>query len=958
MRQYDKNPPAIMHNINGFLRIAAIVSLALLLLSPQRVSAATITVSNSCTLANAIRSANGDSATGGCTAGSGADTINVSGTQLLTADLPAITSDITISGGTVDGANSYRPFTVNSGGHLRLTNTTVTKGSALGGLDGGAIIVNGTGALTLTNATVSNSATGIEGEGAGVGGGIYFEGSGGLTVSGSTISGNTSSSGGGLYLTGAGAISITSSVISGNSATTQGAGLFIDSTSTVTITRSAFHSNSLTTSQLTAGVAIHNTGTLTATNSTFYSHSTSATLKTVETILNADGTTTLTHVTVFNNQIEGISNAANKTLNLRNSVIAGNTGNDCTGTLTTNVNNLIQDGTCSPSLSGSPGLASSATGSPPYFLPSSGSALLNAAASAHCLSVDQRGTARPQGNGCDIGAVERVSPTAAFTYSATGLTVSFNSSTSSAGGGNALSYSWAFGDGNTSSSANPSHTYASAGNYSVTLTVSNNIGSDTSPAQTVNLVAGPSAAFTVSKNGLTVSFDSSTSSAGGGNALTYSWTFGDGNSSSSASPSHTYGSAGSYSVSLTVSNNQGSDTDTQSISVDTAANADFTATKNGLTVSFDSSASTGSSLSHNWTFGDGGTSSSANPSHTYANFGDYSVTLTVSNNDGSDSDTQTVMVDSAPQALFSAAMSNLVVNFDGTMSGGSRLQYAWYFNEDELSAQAAAPMDSTEAAPVFTYPACGAYTVRLVVTNADGTSETIKRLVLCPDEDEETEITDWGPAAPTKPPTHTCEQLNAEGAGVTFWAQYGLTSGIQCQRRSFDTIHVIQAANMPAALAAGLQDVIDIWGFTGQEWEICFDNWKLGATGGLIFIEKKPPLQQLVHLAPGAINDGSRTCLKLNNKAGYVLQVARAPFVVMAPPTPVPGRRALSADCMVTANYLLNLRDAPAGNVIGMVAYNHTLTALERTAGWFKVDNLGRTGWIAADYVTPRGNCG
>ena len=56
--------------------------------------------------------------------------------------------------------------------------------------------------------------------------------------------------------------------------------------------------------------------------------------------------------------------------------------------------------------------------------------------------------------------------------------------------------------------------------------------------------------------------------------------------------------------------------------------------------------------------------------------------------------------------------------------------------------------------------------------------------------------------------------------------------------------------------------------------------------------------------------------------------------------------------------YALNLRDAPAGEIMDGVAHNATLTALARAVGWFKVDHHGEQGWLAAMYLEPIGNCG
>ena len=73
--------------------------------------------------------------------------------------------------------------------------------------------------------------------------------------------------------------------------------------------------------------------------------------------------------------------------------------------------------------------------------------------------------------------------------------------------------------------------------------------------------------------------------------------------------------------------------------------------------------------------------------------------------------------------------------------------------------------------------------------------------------------------------------------------------------------------------------------------------------------------------------------------------------------------------CMVRTKYIVNFRDAPNGDLLrfydiwglpndGMLPYNVTLTALERTRAWFKVDYHGTQGWISANYVEPIGNCG
>jgi len=87
-------------------------------------------------------------------------------------------------------------------------------------------------------------------------------------------------------------------------------------------------------------------------------------------------------------------------------------------------------------------------------------------------------------------------PTANFTFSCSGLTCSFTS-TSSDPDGSIASYSWTFGDGGTSTAQNPSHSYAAGGSYPVTLTVTDNQGATSAPTSKTVTVTAPNQPPTV-----------------------------------------------------------------------------------------------------------------------------------------------------------------------------------------------------------------------------------------------------------------------------------------------------------------------------------------------------------------------------------------------------------------------------------------------------------------------------
>ena len=160
-------------------------------------------------------------------------------------------------------------------------------------------------------------------------------------------------------------------------------------------------------------------------------------------------------------------------------------------------------------------------------------------------------------------------PSAGFTFSVNELSVSF-SNQSSDSDGTIVSYAWQFGDGQTSNLENPTHTYASAGTYTVNLLVTDNDGQTGSISKNVTVTQNsnvPTANFSFVQNELSVSF-TDTSTDVDGSIQTWSWNFGDGQSSSVANPVHTYSTSGTYTVSLDVTDNDGlTDSISQQVSV-------------------------------------------------------------------------------------------------------------------------------------------------------------------------------------------------------------------------------------------------------------------------------------------------------------------------------------------------------------------------------------------------------
>ncbi|MBK6818507.1 MAG: PKD domain-containing protein [Bacteroidetes bacterium] len=319
---------------------------------------------------------------------------------------------------------------------------------------------------------------------------------------------------------------------------------------------------------------------------------------------------------------------------------------------------------------------------------------------------------------------------ASYTFTTTGNTANFNSTAT--GPGVITNYAWNFGDGNQSNLQNPSHTYANSGTYNVCHTI---YGIDNGitytcnwcDSVTVNVNNQPcNASFIYTISGNLVAF---TNTATGPGAITnYAWNFGDGNQSNLANPTHTYATTGWYYVCLTIYGIDNGITYTcnwcDSIYVQVPGGnpcngVNYTSTQVGNQVSFSPSLPVGYVVNTNyWTFGDGGTSNVANPTHTYANNGSYTACMVVSGTTPNNGFFQCTWCDSiligmnVPcNASFISTTSGNTVAFTNTATGpGMITGYAWTFGDGGTS---------TAPNPTHTYANNGSYNVCLTITGID-----------------------------------------------------------------------------------------------------------------------------------------------------------------------------------------------------------------------------------------------
>jgi PKD repeat protein len=237
----------------------------------------------------------------------------------------------------------------------------------------------------------------------------------------------------------------------------------------------------------------------------------------------------------------------------------------------------------------------------------------------------------------EISMVVWPTPTAAFIADPTtqvfpAATVNFTNGGSS---GSGYSYSWDFGDGSGSTSENPSHTYATHGEYKVTLIVSNT-NCQAEIAHRVNIEpTTPVARFaSVSPDcaPYTVTFSNSSTDAD-----SWHWDFGDGHSSIEMNPTHTYRTPGTYRVRLTATGDGGTDRSSRFVTVLVSPTAYMLVAPNYVYVNDEHVVTFNMSVSGDkylWNFGDGKYSSEFEPTHIYTEAGIYDVALEVWTDEG------------------------------------------------------------------------------------------------------------------------------------------------------------------------------------------------------------------------------------------------------------------------------------------------------------------------------------
>ncbi|MBK7871300.1 MAG: PKD domain-containing protein [Saprospiraceae bacterium] len=236
-----------------------------------------------------------------------------------------------------------------------------------------------------------------------------------------------------------------------------------------------------------------------------------------------------------------------------------------------------------------------------------------------------------------------------------------------------------------------------------------------------NLTAPQAAFITTSTSGcapLTVQFINQSAV----NANSWQWLFPEGLTSFDKNPVATFTAPGTYKVQLVASNPIGFDTTETLILVKDRPDGAFSINSTEGSAMITTTNSSADATNYLWRFGDGKTSTDANPTHIYTSDGNYTVTLIAQNECGNDTTTQSVNISTAPTADFSAQMTSgcapLTVQFQNNASANATA-FEWQF-------PGGVPSSSAAQNPSVNYLQPGVYKVILIVRNATGNAMITK----------------------------------------------------------------------------------------------------------------------------------------------------------------------------------------------------------------------------------------
>ncbi len=266
--------------------------------------------------------------------------------------------------------------------------------------------------------------------------------------------------------------------------------------------------------------------------------------------------------------------------------------------------------------------------------------------------------------------------------------------------GSIISWNWNFDDGNTDNTQNPTHFYNTPGLYNISLDVTSNnncVNNQTISYEVYDLPNAQINYNSICFPNQAILSDASTINIG--SITSWDWNFGDGNTSSAQNPAHSYSNSGTYEVELIVtSNNNCTNKDSITYYLNDLPIAQINFNNSCFNDNADiidaSTINIGNIVSWNWSFGDGNSSASQNPSHTYSSPGVYNIQLTVIS-DSNCINSQNISYEVYELPIVNAGADTVllcdppVIDLNGNLSAtGNNYSFNWNTNDGVIESNA------------------------------------------------------------------------------------------------------------------------------------------------------------------------------------------------------------------------------------------------------------------------------
>jgi PKD repeat protein len=326
--------------------------------------------------------------------------------------------------------------------------------------------------------------------------------------------------------------------------------------------------------------------------------------------------------------------------------------------------------------------------------------------------------------------------------------VSFLDITQLNGGGSIVQWLWDFGDptsagANQATVQNPTHQFSASGSYTVTLHVALGNGCESEIQKTIVILPEVPVDFLVGQRceDYPAVFEPNASVVNIPDVNSWFWDFGDGVTSPLPSPQHTYPNPGNYQVTLTITDVSGcSNTVLKEVVIIPKPSAEFNissplcsdATSQFTSLAF---AAYGYIVKWQWDFGDGNTTTVLFPdlpdvSHQYANYGNYTASLTVTTNDSCEN-TVLKIIQVAPNPLadfnYDVTCRNAAVEFDDLSQSGAGGLISWKWDFGDPASGSNNTSSLQDASHIFS--SASIYSVKLITYNTGGCSDTVTKQV-------------------------------------------------------------------------------------------------------------------------------------------------------------------------------------------------------------------------------------